>query len=47
MSKVGDLGSGAGRGGGAGGSIREAGGALGAREAAAEEKFFYDQVWVV
>lgn len=44
MSKVGDLGSGAGRGGGGGGTIREAGGALGAREAAEEGKYFYEKV---
>ncbi|XP_022195632.2 ATPase inhibitor mai-2, mitochondrial-like [Nilaparvata lugens] len=42
-SKVGDLGSGAGKGGGGGGSIREAGGAFGAMEAAHEEEYFYKQ----
>ncbi|EDW08521.1 ATPase inhibitor mai-2, mitochondrial [Drosophila mojavensis] len=43
MSHVGELGSGAGKGGGAGGSIREAGGSFGKMEAAREEEFFYKQ----
>lgn len=42
-SQIGELGSGAGKGGGAGGSIREAGGSLGKMEAAREEEFFYKQ----
>lgn len=40
----GELGSGAGKGGGAGGAIREAGGAFGRLEAAREEEFFYKKV---
>lgn len=40
----GELGSGAGKGGGAGGSIREAGGAVGRLGAAHEEEYFYKQV---
>ncbi|KAK4326677.1 hypothetical protein Pmani_002835 [Petrolisthes manimaculis] len=39
MSK-GDPGSGAGQGGGTGGTIRDAGGAFGKREAAQEEQYF-------
>lgn len=35
-----ELGSGAGKGGGAGGPIREAGGSFGKREAAQEEQYF-------
>lgn len=38
-----DPGSGAGKGGGAGGSVREAGGSLGKYGAANEEKFFHDK----
>lgn len=38
-----DPGSGAGKGGGAGGSVREAGGGLGKYGAANEEKFFYNK----
>ena len=38
--QLGDLGSGAGRGGGSGGSIREAGGSFGKRAAAQEEQYF-------
>lgn len=40
MSQSGQLGCGAGKGGGAGGSIREAGGAFGLKGAAKEEAFF-------
>lgn len=40
---VGDLGKGAGRGGGSGGSIREAGGSLGQMGAAREEEYFHKQ----
>ncbi|XP_023162778.1 ATPase inhibitor mai-2, mitochondrial [Drosophila hydei] len=43
MSHVGELGCGAGKGGGAGGSIRDAGGSFGKMEAAREEEFFYKQ----
>uniref|UniRef100_A0A0K8TTD6 ATP synthase F1 subunit epsilon n=1 Tax=Tabanus bromius TaxID=304241 RepID=A0A0K8TTD6_TABBR len=39
--QMGELGSGAGHGGGAGGSIREAGGAFGRLEAAREEEYFH------
>lgn len=39
MSK-GDPGSGAGQGGGTGGTIRDAGGSFGKREAAQEEQYF-------
>lgn len=38
---LGDIGSGAGRGGGSGGSIREAGGSLGKFGAANEESYFH------
>ncbi|XP_073992057.1 ATPase inhibitor mai-2, mitochondrial-like [Rhodnius prolixus] len=41
MSQLGDMGEGAGKGGGAGGAIRSAGGAFGKREAAQEEEYFY------
>lgn len=41
--QMGDLGSGAGRGGGDGGSIRSAGGAFGKLEAAREEEYFYNK----
>lgn len=41
---LGEPGSGAGKGGGSGGSIREAGGSMGKREAAFEEEYFYKQV---
>lgn len=44
MSQLGDLGSGAGKGGGAGGSIREAGGAFGKMQAAREEEHFHKKV---
>uniref|UniRef100_A0A023FMS9 Putative atpase inhibitory factor 1 n=1 Tax=Amblyomma cajennense TaxID=34607 RepID=A0A023FMS9_AMBCJ len=40
MNQGGQLGCGAGKGGGAGGSIREAGGAFGTTGAAKEEAFF-------
>ena len=40
----GDIGSGAGQGGGTGGSIRDAGGAFGKREAAQEEQYFRNLV---
>jgi hypothetical protein len=40
----GSLGSGAGKGGGTGGSIRDAGGAFGKMEVAHEEEYFYKQV---
>lgn len=40
MSQTNQLGCGAGKGGGAGGSIREAGGAFGVMGAAKEEAFF-------
>ncbi|CAD5233423.1 unnamed protein product [Bursaphelenchus xylophilus] len=40
-SGLGDPGSGAGRGGGSGGSVRDAGGAFGKLEAAREEEYFY------
>ncbi|VDD90416.1 unnamed protein product [Enterobius vermicularis] len=43
MSSVGDLGSGAGKGGGAGGAVREGGGALGRSGAAKEEQYFHEQ----
>lgn len=43
MASNGDLGSGAGKGGGSGGSIREAGGALGKKGAAQEEQYFSKQ----
>lgn len=36
----GDLGAGSGQGGGTGGTIRDAGGAFGKREAAQEEQYF-------
>ncbi|XP_033250955.1 ATPase inhibitor A, mitochondrial-like [Drosophila miranda] len=42
MSQIGELGSGAGKGGG-GGSIREAGGSFGKMEAAREKEFFHKQ----
>lgn len=38
---IGELGRGAGRGGGAGGKVREAGGALGVRGAVKEEEYFH------
>lgn len=41
---VGERGSGAGKGGGAGGSIREAGGSLGEMGAAREDQFFHNMV---
>lgn len=41
---LGEPGSGAGKGGGSGGSIRDAGGSMGKREAALEEEYFYKQV---
>lgn len=40
---LGEPGSGAGKGGGSGGSIREAGGSMGKREAAFEDEYFYKQ----
>merc|ERR1712189_130152 len=40
MSTAGDPGSGAGKGGGSGGSVRDAGGSMGKREAAQEEQYF-------
>ncbi|XP_060589750.1 ATPase inhibitor mai-2, mitochondrial-like [Ruditapes philippinarum] len=40
MSQVGGFGEGAGKGGGTGGSIREAGGSFGKMEAAHEEEYF-------
>ncbi|XP_014673665.1 PREDICTED: ATPase inhibitor mai-2, mitochondrial-like isoform X2 [Priapulus caudatus] len=40
MGSQGEWGSGAGKGGGAGGSIRESGGAFGKMEAAREEEYF-------
>ncbi|KAL4218073.1 hypothetical protein ACF0H5_022810 [Mactra antiquata] len=40
MSQVGDFGEGSGKGGGAGGDIRSAGGAFGKMEAAHEEEYF-------
>uniref|UniRef100_A0A336LJC2 ATP synthase F1 subunit epsilon n=1 Tax=Culicoides sonorensis TaxID=179676 RepID=A0A336LJC2_CULSO len=43
MSQLGDLGSGAGKGGGSGGTIRDAGGSFGKMEVAHEEEFFYKQ----
>lgn len=43
---VGERGSGAGKGGGGGGSIREAGGSFGKMEAANEDQYFYNQVFV-
>lgn len=45
-SGLGNLGSGSGKGGGSGGTIREAGGALGEREAAREEEYFYKKVYI-
>lgn len=41
---AGEPGSGAGKGGGAGGAIREAGGAFGKMEAAREDEYFYKKV---
>uniref|UniRef100_A0A915M8U5 ATP synthase F1 subunit epsilon n=1 Tax=Meloidogyne javanica TaxID=6303 RepID=A0A915M8U5_MELJA len=41
FSQMGDMGSGAGKGGGSGGSIRDAGGAYGKMEAAREEEYFH------
>lgn len=38
--QLGEMGSGAGKGGGAGGSVREAGGAFGRKQAAEEERYF-------
>ncbi|EEC02241.1 ATPase inhibitor, putative [Ixodes scapularis] len=43
MNQPGQLGSGSGKGGGAGGSIREAGGAFGTAGAAKEEAYFRKQ----
>ncbi|XP_077990381.1 ATPase inhibitor mai-2, mitochondrial-like [Glandiceps talaboti] len=40
MSGVGEYGSGAGKGGGSGGAVREAGGSFGKMEAAHEEQYF-------
>lgn len=40
LFQMGELGKGAGKGGGAGGSVREAGGAFGKRGAAEEERYF-------
>lgn len=44
FSQMGDMGSGAGKGGGSGGSIRDAGGAYGKMEAAREEEYFHKLV---
>ncbi|VDM42734.1 unnamed protein product [Toxocara canis] len=41
-SNMGDMGRGAGKSGGSGGSIRDAGGAFGKRQAAHEEEYFYN-----
>lgn len=41
---LGEVGSGAGKGGGAGGSVRDAGGAFGKMEAAREEEYFHKLV---
>jgi len=38
----GDLGSGKGKGGGSGGSVRDAGGSMGKRQAAKEEEYFHN-----
>ena len=43
---AGELGSGAGKGGGWGGSIREAGGAFGKMEVAHEEQYFHNLVTI-
>ena len=43
MSTKGDPGAGAGHGGGSGGSIRDAGGSMGKREAALEEQYVHEQ----
>ena len=43
-SQLGDMGGGAGKGGGSGGSIRDAGGAYGKMEAAREEEYFHKLV---
>ena len=40
-SPMGDMGSGSGKGGGSGGSIRDAGGAMGKLEAGREEEYFH------
>lgn len=47
QSQMGDMGSGAGKGGGSGGSIRDAGGAYGKLEAAREEEYFHKLVCFV
>jgi Mitochondrial ATPase inhibitor, IATP. len=44
MYSAGERGSGAGRGGGAGGAIRESGGKMGEMGAAKEEEYFYKKV---
>lgn len=41
---VGERGSGAGKGGGSGGTIRDAGGSFGKMEAAHEDQYFYNLV---
>lgn len=41
QSQMGDMGGGAGKGGGSGGTIRDAGGAYGKLEAAREEEYFH------
>ena len=41
---LGEVGSGAGKGGGSGGSVRDAGGAFGKMEAAREEEYFHKLV---
>jgi len=43
-SPMGDMGSGSGKGGGSGGSIRDAGGAMGKLEAGREEEYFHKLV---
>ena len=43
---AGEPGSGAGKGGGGGGSIREAGGSFGKMEAAKEDQYFYNLVYI-
>lgn len=44
VKMIGERGSGAGKGGGSGGSIRDAGGAFGKMEAAHEDQYFYNLV---
>ncbi|GFT97416.1 hypothetical protein NPIL_409791 [Nephila pilipes] len=45
MRSNGEWGSGSGKGGGSGGSVRDAGGSFGKMEAAREEEYFRKQIW--